>query len=79
MPDKEFERHAREKREEGRRIEEGEAHQVPDSERRTAQDIKAARAGMRQGRRDLPPDAEGQDRAGRIEQTTTSKGYTQSR
>ena len=41
--------------------------------------MQAARAGMRRGERDVPPDAEGQDRAGRIEQTITSDGGTQTR
>jgi hypothetical protein len=84
MPDndaesRELERYVREKEEEGRRINEGKAHKPATPERRTFQRLEAARAGMRRGERDVPPDAEGQDRAGRIEQTITSDGHTQSR
>jgi hypothetical protein len=76
--DKELETYISEKQE-GRRVHEGKAHPVEDSGRRTAQDLAAARAGTRSGEHDVPPDAEGQDRAGHIEQTTTSDGFTQSR
>jgi len=76
---RELERYLREKEEEGRRINEGKAHKPETPDRRTFQGLEAARAGMRRGERDVPPDAEGQDRSGHIEQTITSDGFTQSR
>ena len=41
--------------------------------------MQATRGVMRDAGRDVPPDAEGQDRAGRIEQTITDDGGTQTR
>jgi hypothetical protein len=76
---RELDSYLREKEEEGRRINEGKAHKPAEPERRTFHGMQAARAGMRRGERDVPPDAEGQDRAGRIEQTITSDGGTQTR
>jgi hypothetical protein len=76
---RELDSYLREKEEEGRRINEGKAHKPAEPERRTFQGMQAARASMRRGERDVPPDAEGQDRAGRIEQTITSDGGTQTR
>ncbi|UEM01416.1 hypothetical protein JL101_015510 [Skermanella rosea] len=75
--DKELENYIREKQEEGRRINEGRAHPVENPDPPSFQGQQAARAGLRRGDRDVPSDAEGQDRAGRIEQTITSDGYTQ--
>lgn len=76
---RELERYVREKEEEGRRINEGKAHKPATPDRRTFQGLEAGRAGMRRGERDVPPDAEGQDRSGHIEQTITPDGFTQSR
>jgi hypothetical protein len=77
--DREIDSYVSEKEEEGRRINEGKAHKPAEPERRTFQGLEAARASMRRGERDVPPDAEGQDQAGRIEQTITSDGGTQTR
>lgn len=78
MTSKEFDRYAGEKRAEGNRIEEGEAHRAEAPEPRTRDALGAARAGMRTGR-DVPPDAEGQEGKGHIEQTLTPDGFTQTR
>ncbi len=79
MASKEFERYAEEKREEGRRIQEGEAHPIENPAPKTKQALDAINAGMHAGERDVPPDAEGQEGTGHIEQTTTPEGFTQSR
>ena len=76
---RELDSYLREKEEEGRRINEGKAHKPAGSDRRAFQGMQGTRAVMRDAGRDVPPDAEGQDRAGRIEQTITSDGGTQTR
>jgi hypothetical protein len=74
--DRELDSYLREKEEEGRRINEGKAHKPAGSDRRGMQGTRAV---MRDAGRDVPPDAEGQDRAGRIEQTITPDGGTETR
>ncbi|HSK38516.1 MAG TPA: hypothetical protein VK943_02005, partial [Arenibaculum sp.] len=77
MASKEFDEYRKEKQEEGRRIDQ-DARPAGVVPRRTRQELDAARTGMR---RDcgVPPDAEGQEGAGHIEQTRTSSGNTRSR
>lgn len=77
MASKEFDDYRKEKQEEGRRIDQ-DARPAQDAPRKTRQELDAARAGMR-NERDVPPDAEGQEGTGHIEQTRTSSGHTQSR
>ncbi|WP_207477529.1 hypothetical protein [Arenibaculum pallidiluteum] len=80
MASKEFEDYAREKRAEGKRIEEGEAHPIANPAPKTRDALDAANAGMHTAEeRDVPPDAEGQEGKGHIEQTTTPEGFTQTR
>ena len=76
---RELDSYLREKEEEGRRINEGKAHKPNEPERKTFRGMQATRSVMQNAERDVPPDAEGQDRAGRIEQTITDDGGTQTR
>ena len=64
---------------EGRRINEGKAHKPDEPESRSFRGMQATRAVMRDADRDVPPDAEGQERSGHIEQTITPDGGTQTR
>ena len=77
--DREIDSYVQEKEEEGRRINEGKAHKPNEPESRTFKGMQATRAVMRDADRDVPPDAEGQERSGHIEQTITPDGGTQTR
>jgi hypothetical protein len=59
MATEEFERYAAGKREEGRRVAEGEAHPIEKPEPKTGDALDAVNASLRTGERDVPPDAEG--------------------
>ena len=77
--DREIDSYVSEKEEEGRRINEGKAHKPDEPESRTFRGMQATHAVMRDADRDVPPDAEGQERSGHIEQTITPDGGTQTR
>jgi hypothetical protein len=77
--DREIDSYVSEKEEGGRRINEGKAHTPDEPESRTFKGMQATRAVMRDADRDVPPDAEGQERSGHIEQTITPDGGTQTR
>lgn len=77
--DREIDSYVSEKEEEGRRINEGKAHTPDEPESRTFKGMQATRAVMRDADRDVPPNAEGQERSGHIEQTITPDGGTQTR
>lgn len=77
--DREIDSYVQEKEEEGRRINEGKAHTPDEPESRTFKGMQATRAVLRDAERDVPPDAEGQERSGHIEQTITPDGGTQTR
>ena len=62
--DREIDSYVSEKEEEGRRINEGKAHKPDEPESRSFRGMQATRAVMRDADRDVPPDAEGQDRSG---------------
>jgi hypothetical protein len=77
--DREIDSYVSEKEEEGRRINEGKAHKPDEPASRSFRGMQATRAVMRDADRDVPPDAEGQERSGHIEQTITPDGGTQTR